>query len=53
MGTPVITEQQIERRKYWIDEICRLTGNFGNDADRVEQEIAEEIAENGMGAALF
>ncbi len=48
----VITEQDIARRKYWIDEISRLSGNFGVDAERVEKEISQEIERDGITALL-
>ena len=35
----MITKEQVENRKYWIDEISRLSGNFGVDAERIEQEL--------------
>ncbi len=33
MDLTVITEQEIASRRYWIDEISRLSGNFGVDSD--------------------
>lgn len=47
-----ITDQQIKTRKYWIDEINRLSGNFGVDADSVGREIAEEIRSNGTATLI-
>ncbi|MFQ5455675.1 MAG: HindIII family type II restriction endonuclease [Nitrospirota bacterium] len=48
----IITKKQIERRNYWIDEICRLSGNFGVDAEKVEEEISQEIKEYGIDSLL-
>jgi type II restriction enzyme len=48
MDTTVITQEDIAKRAYWIEEIIRLSGNFGVDSERVEQEIAQEIQANGM-----
>ena len=52
MKIEIVTEKQIEKRKYWIDEISRLSGNFGIDAERVEQEIHEEIFNDGIETLL-
>ncbi|WP_420629041.1 HindIII family type II restriction endonuclease [Candidatus Leptofilum sp.] len=48
----IISEQQIENRAYWINEISRLSGDFGVDAERVEAELSQEISENGIAALL-
>lgn len=48
----MITREQIEKRSYWIDEISRLSGNFGVDAGRVEQELAQEITTEGIESLL-
>ena len=52
MNLAVMTEQDIARRRYWIDEISQLSGNFGVDAERVEEEIAQEIKRDGIVALL-
>ncbi len=52
MDLTVITEQEIASRRYWIDKISRLSGNFGVDSDRVEQEIAQEIETNGIASLI-
>jgi len=52
MDFNVITKQDIARRRYWIDEISRLSGDFGVDSDRVEQEIAQEIETEGIASLL-
>ncbi len=39
----IITEEQVENRKYWINNISRLSGNFGVDAERIEQELRREV----------
>ncbi len=43
MANEIITKYQLDKRNYWIDEISRLSGNFVVDAEKVEQEISEEI----------
>jgi len=52
MNLMIITEQDIARRKFWIDKISQLSGDFGVDAERVEEEIAQEIKRHGIAALL-
>lgn len=43
----VISETAIARRKYWIEEIAKLSGKFGADCDKVQGELSAEIAVAG------
>ncbi len=52
MDLTVITEQEIASRRHWIDEISRLSGNFGVDSDRLEQEFAQEIETKGTASLI-
>ncbi len=52
MNIEVITQQQIDSRSYWINEISRLSGNFGVDVEKVEDEIGQEIQNKGINALL-
>lgn len=52
MKYEIITQDQIDQRNYWIDEISRLSGNFGVDAEKVENEINGEIGKIGIDAIL-
>ena len=52
MDLKVITDQQVSNRRYWVDEICRLSGNFGIDSDRVEHEITQEIKTSGTASLI-
>lgn len=36
-------EKAKARRKYWVDEIEVVSGEFGKNSERIEQEITEEI----------
>jgi type II restriction enzyme len=47
-----ITEDAIIRRRYWIDEIVKLSGHFVNDSSRVENEIIDEVKKSGSQALL-
>ena len=48
----MITEEQVEDRKYWIDEISRSSGDFGADAERIEQKLEQEVQAQGIDALL-
>ncbi|MEE4358118.1 MAG: HindIII family type II restriction endonuclease [Desulfococcaceae bacterium] len=52
MDFEIITQGQIENRIYWIDEISRLSGNFGVDAEKIEEKISREIKDNGISSLL-
>lgn len=52
MEHKIITDNEITTRRYWVNEICRLSGDFGDDSDRVEQEVSKEIKKQGVGALL-
>jgi type II restriction enzyme len=52
MDLTVVIEQNAAGRAYWIAEISRLSGDFGVDADRVEQEMSDEIQRDGIAPLL-
>lgn len=48
----VISDKAIQRRQYWIEEIRKLSGNFGADTDKLEKELETEINKNGTTALI-
>ena len=52
MSQTVITAEQVKRRAYWVAEIKKLSGNFGDDFNRLETELATEVANAGIPALL-
>ncbi len=42
----IISPEAIDRRNYWINEIQKLSGNFGEDTDKLQKELEAEIGEN-------
>jgi type II restriction enzyme len=42
----IISDRAIKRRKNWIDEIRQLSGDFGEDFDRLEAALSAEIKAN-------
>jgi hypothetical protein len=45
--TKIISESAITRRSYWVEEIRKLSGDFGDDSDRLEKELSLEVRTNG------
>lgn len=52
MDLTVVTKENADNRTYWSEKISRLSGDFGIDADRVEQEISGEIQRDGIAPLL-
>lgn len=48
----IISKAAIQRRGYWIEEIRKLGGNFGDNSERLEQELANEIKAEGSSALI-
>ncbi|MCD8031358.1 MAG: HindIII family type II restriction endonuclease [Bacteroides sp.] len=42
----IISDIAINRRKYWTEEIRKLSGNFINDTERLEKELLLEVGSN-------
>lgn len=41
----IISESANTRRAYWVEEIRKLSGDFGADSSRLEKELSEEKTE--------
>jgi len=48
----IISDKAIKTRQYWIEEIRKLSGNFGNDTDKLEKELESEIKKNGVSLLI-
>jgi type II restriction enzyme len=48
----IISQDAITRRAYWVNEIRNLSGKFGDDSARLEQELANEIKSKGSTAII-
>ena len=48
----LITEAAITKRAYWVEEIRKLSGDFGEDTGRLEKELADEIRRQGVQSLL-
>jgi HindIII restriction endonuclease len=47
-----ITSDALARRRYWVSEIVKISGTFGEDSSRVEKELSDEVAQAGLPALL-
>ncbi len=48
----VITKRALKRRAFWIDEIKKLSGNFSNDWEKLEEELENEIKRYGKNSLI-
>ncbi len=48
----IISEVSIQRRNPWIKEIRKLSGNFGNDAQKLQKELEYEVKNEGVSALI-
>lgn len=47
-----VQSSTVRRRQYWIGELAKISGHFGNDAQKVEEEISAELVKDGVSALL-
>jgi len=52
MKLEVLTEKSIRRRRYWINEIAKISGKFGDDSSKLDRELNAEIKRDGLAALL-
>jgi len=48
----IISKTAKERRTYWIEELQKLSGNFGIDTTKLEEELEKEINRFGVAALI-
>lgn len=48
----IISDNAISTRRYWIEQIRKLSGNFGDDTDKLELELGDEIKKNGISSLI-
>ncbi len=48
----IISEKAVNTRLYWIEEIRKLSGNFGNDTNKLEKELEAEIKKDGISSLI-
>lgn len=52
MKLTAVAAQELKNRRCWVEKISRLSGNFGVDAERVQQELTAEIQKDGLPSLL-
>lgn len=52
MKMEVLTRRSIERRKYWVEELAKISGRFGDDTTRMSAELGREIENEGVSSLL-
>lgn len=52
MSGEFINSQTLCRRNYWINEIVTISGSFGSDAARAEEELWDEYSRDGESCLL-
>jgi len=48
----IISEQSLYRRRFWVEEIKKLSGNFIDDYTKLETELKSEIHNEGVLALI-
>ncbi len=48
----IISDTAIKRRNYWVEEIRKLSGHFGNDTEKLEKELEAEIKKSGVSSLI-
>jgi len=48
----VLSNSAIARRAYWIEEIVKISGHFGEDSSKVRAELNFEIERDGVTAIM-
>jgi len=48
----IISKEAVKRRSYWVDELRKISGSFGDDFEKVEREIKAEISKFGSNVIL-
>ena len=48
----IISKKAISRREYWIQKINNISGNFGNEAQGLEDELGKEIKKFGYSTLI-
>jgi type II restriction enzyme len=48
----IISDIAIKRRDYWVEEIRKISGHFGNDTEKLEKELEAEIKKNGVSSLI-
>jgi len=48
----MVRPEALDRRRYWVEEIVKISGAFGPDVERASKELADEEAVEGAPAII-
>ncbi|MEM9541792.1 MAG: HindIII family type II restriction endonuclease [Cyanobacteria bacterium P01_E01_bin.42] len=48
----ILTPDTIIRRTYWIEKICKLSGDFGDNSNKLEEELNDDIQNRGIHSLI-
>jgi type II restriction enzyme len=48
----IITNKNITHRNFWVEEIQKLSGNFGEDSEHLEIELEKEVNDTGIASLI-
>jgi hypothetical protein len=48
----ILSEESLKRRAFWVEEIVKISGRFGEDSSRVISELTTEIKREGVAALV-
>src|SRR5580658_4819009 len=52
MPFEVLTPEVVRRRQFWVQEIAKISGKFGDDSAKVDRELTAELKRDGISALL-
>ena len=52
MNLNILTNDSVKRRNFWVEKISQISGDFGEDAERIEKELVIESENNGISTVL-
>lgn len=52
MKLNILKKASVDRRIRWVEEIRKLSGNFGDDTSRLDAELVAEIKSEGLPALI-
>lgn len=48
----ILTQDTITKRTYWIEKICKFSGDFGDNSHQLEEELNAEIQSQGINSLI-
>ncbi|MBP0019017.1 MAG: HindIII family type II restriction endonuclease [Cyanobacteria bacterium SBLK] len=48
----ILTKNAITKHAYWIEKICKLSGDFGDNSNKLEEELNDDIQNQGINSLI-